>query len=293
MKKNKGITILIISLIVIIIGLVVYLQFFRNKEVDNNTNNNEKVEEKSTNTSNTASTDKLDFSSYETINIDLNKESKLSITKKGVYNLTGTLNGYIEINTEDNVVLVLNNVTINNTSGPCINVINAKNVYIKLDGENTLTDGSNYSIEEVDACIYSKDDLIFYGEGTINVNANYNDGIVSKDDLLIYSGTYNINSIDDAIKGKDSVDIEDGTFNIKAGGDGIKSTNEEDTEKGIITINGGNINITSDTDGFDSTNKFIMNKGTITINAGDDGVHADGYLEINEMQVINLIIILY
>ena len=24
-----------------------------------------------------------------------------------------------------------------------------------------------------------------------------------------------------------------------------------------------------------------MNKGTIIINAGDDGIHADGYLEIN------------
>ena len=277
--KNKSITILIIVLLILIGGITTYLVFFNSKGDESKQEETKTVE---TTKEDTASTDKLDFSSYETTNVDLNKESKLSITKKGVYNLTGTLNGYIEINTEDNVVLVLKSATINNTSGPCINVINAKNVYIKLEGESTLTDGTNYNIEEADACIYSKDDLIFYGDGTINVNANYNDGIVSKDDLLIYSGTINVTSKDDAIKGKDSVDIEDGSFNITAGGDGIKSTNEEDAEKGIITINGGNININSETDGFDSTNKFIMNKGTITINSGDDGVHADGYLEINE-----------
>ena len=282
MKKNKGIIILIISLILLIIGLVVYLKFFSGSS--NNITNVKEDNNVETKTSNNASTDKLDFSSYNSTDVDLSTVSnKYSITEKGVYNLKGTLNGYIEINTEENVVLVLNGVTINNTNGPCINVLNAKNVYIKLEGESTLTDGSNYTgFEDIDACIYSKDDLIFYGDGTLNVNANYNDGIVSKDDLLIYNGTYNIKSKDDAIKGKDSVQIEDGKFNITSGGDGIKSTNEEDIEKGIITINGGTISINSTTDGFDSTNKFIMNKGTISINAGDDGIHADGYIEIND-----------
>ena len=268
--KNKSITILIMLLLVLIGGIGVYLGFF-NKTSD--TKKEETKEETKTETKTEAvSDDQFDFSSYETTNVDLNKESKLSITKKGVYNLTGTLNGYIEINTEDNVVLVLKSVTINNTSGPCINVINAKNVYVKLEGESTLTDGTNYNIEEADALIYSKDDLIIYGDGILNVNANYGDGIISKDDLEIYGGTYNINAKDDAIKGKDSVLIESGTFNLTAGGDGIKSTNEEDINKGIITINEGNITI----------NKIFINNGTINITAGDDGIHADGYIEINK-----------
>lgn len=278
--KNKSITILIIVLLVLIGGITSFLIINRPSEETDNSN---KEETKTETKTETASDDKFDFSSYKTTDVDLSKETdKYSITEKGVYNLTGTLNGYIEINSEENIVLVFNGITINNTSGPCINVVNAKNVYIKLVKESTLTDGSNYvGFDDIDACIYSKDDLIIYGDGTLNVNANYGDGIVSKDDLEIHSGTYNITAKDDAIKGKDSVLIEDGTFNITAGGDGIKSTNEEDIEKGIITVNGGDITINSTTDGFDSANKIIINKGNINITAGDDGIHADGYIEIN------------
>lgn len=279
--KNKGITIIIIIILLSIVGLSVYLLFFNNKPTESDDNKKEETVEIKTE-SNTD--DKFDFSSYKSIDVDLSTvNNKYSITEKGVYNLTGTLNGYIEINSEENIVLVFNGITINNTNGPCINVLNAKNVYIKLNKESTLTDGSSYNgFDDVDACIYSKDDLIIYGDGILNVNANFGDGIVSKDDLEIHSGTYNIKAKDDAIKGKDSVLIEDGTFNITSGGDGIKSTNEEDIEKGIITINGGTINVNSTTDGLDSANKIYINGGNLTINAGDDGIHADGYIEINK-----------
>ena len=41
----------------------------------------------------------------------------------------------------------------------------------------------------------SKDDLTINGEGTLNINANYKHGIVSKNDLNIVGGTFNINSV--------------------------------------------------------------------------------------------------
>ena len=40
--------------------------------------------------------------------------------------------------------------------------------------------------------MYSKDDLILSGEGILKINGNYEDGIVSKDDLKVTSGSYEI-----------------------------------------------------------------------------------------------------
>lgn len=257
-KKSKIIAIiLVIVLFLGISGMIIYAKFF---------------EPKTTTTKKTT-----------TVKTVTAKETELtdsvSITKGGEYNFTGTIkDGAITIDTDEDVTIKLTNVTINNSNGPAINVKNAKNVYLVIEGENTLSATVN---EEEDACIYSKDDLEIEGTGTLTVKSNL-DGITSKDDLVIKSGTYVINSDDDAIKGKDSVTIEDGKFTINAKGDGIKATNDEDIKKGIITINGGEFNITTETDGFDSSNIITINDGTLTINSNDDGVHADGMLEINK-----------
>ena len=254
-KKKKIISIiLIIVLFLGITSFICYDKFFNTK-------------------TDTTKTTTKEVTTKETTLTD-----SITITKGGEYSFTGSIkDGSITINTEDDVTIKLTNVTITNSNGPAINVINAKNVYLIIEGENTLTATVN---EEEDSCIYSKDDLEIEGTGTLTIKSNL-DGITSKDDLVIKSGTYIINTDDDAIKGKDSVTIENGKFTINAGGDGIKATNDEEDDKGIITINNGEINITSKTDGFDSSNKLIVNKGTITINAGDDGMHADGMVEIN------------
>ena len=95
----------------------------------------------------------------------------------------------------------------------------AQNAKLKLSSPI----GSVFGVddEDIDAVIFSKDDLFIQGEGTLNITANYNDGITSKDDLTIDSGTINITSTDDAIKGKDSVTINSGTITINSKGDGI------------------------------------------------------------------------
>ena len=81
--------------------------------------------------------------------------------------------------------------------------------------------------------IYSKDDLTLKGKGTLIVNGNYQDAIVSKDDIKINNGTIQVTAADDGIRGKDSVTIGNSSdtdfsnlnITIEAkGGDGIKST---------------------------------------------------------------------
>lgn len=71
--------------------------------------------------------------------------------------------------------------------------MNAKDTYIVLQAgtTNVLRDGNDYDFEgeddEPNATLFSKDDLHIEGEGTLEVYANYNDAISSKDDLEIES----------------------------------------------------------------------------------------------------------
>jgi hypothetical protein len=57
---------------------------------------------------------------------------------------------------------------------------------------NSVTDGSNYSLasgeDEPNAAIFSKSDLTINGSGTLDVDGNYKNGIVGKDDLVITEG---------------------------------------------------------------------------------------------------------
>ena len=194
----------------------------------------------------------------------------LSLTKGGVYSISGVVgDGYIYIEAEENVKLVLNGVSVTNSKGAAIYCRSAKNLCIELaDGTtNTLTDGSSYSFEgseesagedEPNAALYSKSDLIICGSGSLTVNGNYKGGIRCNDDLTIESGNITVNANNNGIRGSDSVVIENGTVTVTAGKDGIKSTNDTDEDKGYVLIGGG----------------------TVTVNAGEDGIQAERDLSI-------------
>ena len=242
---------------------------------------------------------KIDWSHYPLYDVTLT--DTLNISKPGTYHLTGSLaDGAININAgaEGVVKLILDNVTIINSSGPAINCTAGDDLVIELVGDSTVADGATYSAsydEDVDGAIYSKADLTFQGDGALNLTANYQDGIVSKDDLKFNSGVYHITAADDAVRGKDSVYIVSGDFTINATADGIKSTNETDARKGFVMIKGGNFNIASGDDGIHASHALviddsnlaiaksyegleaqiiIINGGNISIKSNDDGINA-------------------
>ena len=258
-------------------------------------------------------TDKESDSSY-TINgstyINLGNED-VKITKGGTYILEGTLNGsiIIEVDKSEDVQLVLNNVTVNSNDFAGIYIIEGDEITITLaDGTvNTITDSGEYTQfddNNVDALIYSKADLIINGSGTLNLGSDYSHGIVSKDDLVITGGTFNIDVAGQGLRGKDCVKISDGNFTLKTGKDSIKSDNEDDAYRGYVYISGGNFDIDSSADGiygynlvnieggtFDITtskstgsssfkaiksgDSITISAGNFTINCVDDGIHSD------------------
>lgn len=202
--------------------------------------------------------------------------SDIKITEEGIYLITGTLNdGQITVDTDAKVQLVLDNASISCSDSAPIYVVNADKTFITLaDGsENSLSDGTSYtytdeSENEPDAVIFSTDSLTVNGTGSLTISANYNEGITSKDDLVIANCTLNINSIGNSIKGKDYVAITNSDITINSEADGIKSNNTDGTGLGFIYIESGTFNITAQEDGIQAETEFIAADGTFNITSG-------------------------
>lgn len=221
----------------------------------------------------------------------INEDNKITITKAGKYNITGTLDDgqiYVDCVDAGQLDIILNNANITNNDGSCIVIKNATDAYITLyeDTVNTLTDGSGYTFEkpgddEPDAVVFCKEDLTINGTGKLVVNGNYAGGIYSKDGLSIDEGEFEITTVSHGIKGKDYLKINGGTFNIHAIGDGIKSNNTESELVGYVEINGGDINIYSEDEAVQAVSKVSVNGGTLTVNSINNGIKCAGEIAFN------------
>lgn len=230
---------------------------------------------------------KINWSKYSTSNVSLSES--LEIKESGIYHLTGELkDGSITVDVGDQngvVKIILDNVSIRNESGPAIYVKTADDVVVETtkDTKNYLYSGTTFADfgeEDVNGTIYSMGDLSFSGEGYLYVESNYQDAIVSKDDLMIRSGEIEVSSVDDGVRGKDSVYISGGKLSIVAKQDGIKSTNTDDKTKGFVYIEDGEIEISVSDDGIHATSSLIIDGGIINISKSYEGLEG-GKIVIN------------
>ncbi|MBN1357438.1 carbohydrate-binding domain-containing protein [Candidatus Bathyarchaeota archaeon] len=203
--------------------------------------------------------------------------STVTITSAANYRVTGSLSdGQVIVDTDDEetVRLILNGVDITCSNSAPIYIVDSEKVIIVLQEgtENYVTDGVLYILEpdtdEPNAAIFSKSDLTIYGEGTLTVDANYNDGIASKDGLIIKSGTVNVNSVDDGIRGKDYLVVKGGNVTLNVDGDGFKSDNDADVTRGYVSVESGVVSITSDRDAIEAQTDVIITGGDLTLTSG-------------------------
>lgn len=208
-------------------------------------------------------------------------DGSLVITEAGDYVLCGTLNGQVLVDAtaEDAVHLYLENAEITCDNSAAIMGSQSDYLVVTLvqGTVNTVSDAAAYTYEnaedtEPNAAIFSKDDLIFNGTGTLIVNGNYADGIRSKDDLIICGGNYEVQAVSDALQGKDSVEIYDGTFVVDAGNDGVKASNDTDSEKGYVTIYGGSFTVRAGDDAFHAETAMRVDGGEITVAESYEGM---------------------
>ena len=204
--------------------------------------------------------------------------SVVTITEPGTYIVSGSLsNGQLAVATEseETVKIVLDGVNLTYSSNAPFAVLKAEKVVVFLeDGTiNTFSDTENYVFaegeDEPNATFYSKANLSFYGTGTLQVNSNYNDGISSKDGMLIAGGNFVVNSVDDGIRGKDYLVIRGGNFEVNSDGDAFKSDNDEDEDRGYILIGGGEFDVvTTAGDGFSAETDLLVKAGTFDLVTG-------------------------
>lgn len=206
----------------------------------------------------------------------------ITITAAGAYRLTGTLaDGQVVVDTSDsgNVYLILDNASITNGDGSALAITNADLALVVLaDGTtNSLTDGTSYAAtgdDDPNAALYSTSDLTILGNGTLKVTSNYNDGITSKDGLVIVSGTITVTAKDDGIRGKDYLVIKDGTVEVTSGGDSLKSDNEDDAGLGYVSVADGTVKLASGDDGIDAWTAILVSGGTTTVSKSVEGLEA-------------------
>ncbi len=192
--------------------------------------------------------------------------STITITDEGTYIITGTLDdGMIIVDTaeDDKPQIVFNNVDITSKSSAPIYVRQTKKVFITLaEGtENNLNNGGSFeSIDDnnIDAVIFSKEDITFNGSGNLTITSPAGHGIVGKDDISVTSGNYTINCSSHGISANNSVRLANADMTIISGKDGIKAENTEDTSLGFI---------------------YALS-GTYSINAEGDGISAGSYIQL-------------
>ena len=203
----------------------------------------------------------------------------ITLTEAGTYIVTGEWNGMIivDVDKTEKVQLVLHGAAIHSDSSAALYIRQADKVFLTLaEGtENALVNGGTFAaIDEnnIDAALFSKDDLSINGAGSLTVASPAGHGIVSKDDLVITGGSFEITAGSHGLSGQDSVRILDGSFRITAGKDGVHADNAEDSEKGYVYIGGGTYQITSEGDGLSASGVMQIDGGAYTLQAGGGSI---------------------
>ena len=202
--------------------------------------------------------------------------SKITITEEATYVVSGELkNGILIVDAPDTAKLqiILNGANITSKTTAALYILEADKVFLTLtDGTtNTIANGGTFtSIDDnnVDAALFSKQDLTLNGKGSLTVTSPAGHGVVCKDDLVITGGIYTVNASSHGLDANDSIRIANATLNIDAGNDAIHCENNDDTSKGFIYISSGNIKGEAEGDGIAAGAYMQIADGTIDLLVG-------------------------
>ena len=266
-----------------------------NKENENSDNDNSSAEPVEVDFSATDAdmfTDrdlKTDYNAGEAVTIKLNgtsasassnsvkiSGSKVTITEEATYVISGNLsNGMLIVDAKDTakLQLVFNGVDITSKTSAALYILEADKVVVTLASgtTNTLANGGSFTAiddNDIDAALFSKQDLTLNGSGSLTVTSPAGHGIVSKDDLVITGGTYTVNSASHGLDANDSVRVANATLNIDAGKDAVRAENNDDASKGFIYVSSGTIKGEAEGDGIAAGAYMQIAGGTIDLLVG-------------------------
>jgi len=180
------------------------------------------------------------------------------------YFLSGaTTDGSFSLFADFRTTIVLDNIDLNNESGPALNFQNEKCTVlsVKSETENYLSDGTD---GDWNGCIVSVGSLELKGKGVLNLCGNTAHGILSNESCEQKNCTVNVlSAVQDGINCSQYFLMESGELNIKGfSDDGIQ-----------VSVKDGGAT--------DDTGNFIQTGGDITIymsGATGDGVSLAGVM---------------
>ncbi len=222
--------------------------------------------------------------------------------------------GSFKLYSDYSFALRLDGVELFNPEGSAINIQSPQHALILVSpgSENLLRDGSLYAIppegEQMNACLYSEGNLIFYGSGSLLLKGNYKhaiycrgylkindncdiriseakkDGIHTLGDVFIEGGQLNINVADDGLKSAGNILINKGDIVIRA----LKKDGSEGLECNRLTVNGGQMSVLAYDDAINTARELIINGGSVfCYSLYNDGIDSNGSIQINGGLVVS------
>lgn len=227
----------------------------------------------------------------------------VTFTDEGVYVLTGSLSEgqlIIDAPKEEKIQLVLQGVSVTNDTSAALYVKQADKVFVTTGAgtdNSFVSSGEFVAIDDnnIDGAIFSKEDIILNGEGSLNIVCSTDHGIVSKDDIKVTGGTITVDADGDGLQANDGIYIAGGSLYVLNSYEGLEAQ-DISIWNGDITIiaeddgiNGAGGNDGSGLDSFGGKNPFAadlscnvaIHGGIVNISAGGDGLDSNGNLVIN------------
>lgn len=210
-----------------------------------------------------------------------------TVTEEGTYVLSGKLDSgmiIVDAGKKAKVQLVLSNASVHSDDCAAIYVRQADKVFLTTapGTENTLSNGGSFipmDGNDIDSVIFSKDDVSLNGGGTLIIQSPAGHGIVSKDELTVTSGIYQITAGSHGLVGKDNVCIDGATVFVTSGKDGIRSKNDDDASLGFVYIKSGSFGLNCGGDGISATNYLQIDGGTYSILCGGGSANGQQHMD--------------
>ena len=202
------------------------------------------------------------------------------------YQLCGEGTGSFKLYSDKMYKVSLNGVKLASADGPALNLQSHKRAFIFTESgtTSTLSDASTYASSEEDqkAAIFAEGQLVFCGNGVLNVAGNHKHAICSDDYVIGMGGTVNVTkAASDAVHTNSYIIITDGSWTTKSVGEGLQA------EEGNVCISGGTVDLTTSGDkghGISTAGNFRQTGGTLvasTSGAGSKCIKSDGQVNIS------------
>lgn len=231
-----------------------------------------------------------DLSGAESIILSTGQD--VLINEEGIYVLTGSAQEVsITVNVdgeEAKVQLVLDGVSVVNSDAPVIDVRSADKVFVTTTESVNHFEVSGAFVPDgdvnLDAVIYSKEDLVINGLGSLEIVSTRGNGVTSKDDLKVTGGTVEISSALDGLEANDSIRIGGGAITIDSDKDGLHCSYDEDDSVGFVYVSGGSLQIAAADDGIRGTTYVQIDGGSVDVSTAIEGIEAT-FIQFNGGEV--------